>query len=342
MAARGHNFEKGRIVDQSLSSKKRRLRRACVLGSLPMLVGLATVPQVASASEMSLAVNTVNPSWPTSLALASVGAENSTALLASLAPIEDVFKKFMDLTLTVYTGTSYAAVIEAQEAGKVQVAEYGPFSYTIAYYLQHLKIENVGILLAAPGTNGGYWSLGVVDPKRTPGFTSIKQAAGKKVCFSDPSSTSGFLYPSYGLLKAGINPETGVDPVFAGTDSTTALDVYNGGCQLGFTNTFNLPEVFSENHVPKTDLKVIWTSPEIPGNPVAVSDSLPASFRAEFSKVLVDYANSGYMTKAGYCKSVSYCTNLTGGWGFGPPSDATFGVVLQICNLTKAPACKLS
>jgi phosphonate transport system substrate-binding protein len=325
-------------VAHNYGRNTKRLARGCLLASLPLVLGLTTTPQVASAA----ATNTINPSWPTSLVLASVGAENQTSLMESLAPVQDVFKKMLDLSLTVYIGTSYASVIEAQQAGKAQIVEYGPFSYTIAKYLEHMPIESVGVLLSAPNTDGGYWSYGVVDPKRTPSITSIKDFAGKKVCFSDPSSTSGYLYPSYGLLKAGINPTTGVIPVFAGTDSTTALDVAKGGCQVGFTNNFNLPDVFSENHVPRSDLKIVWTSPEIPGNPVAVSSSLPASFRAAFEKVLVNDANSNYMAAHGYCKSVASCTNITGGWGYGPPSDANFGVVLKICKLTKAPACKLS
>jgi phosphonate transport system substrate-binding protein len=327
-------------VNQNRGRKTRQLGRACLFASLPLVLGLGltSVPQVASASTG----NTVNPTWPTSLVLGSVGAENQTSLMESLAPIQDVFKQKLDVSLTVYIGTSYAADIEAQAAGKAQIVEYGPFSYTIAKYLQHLPIESVGVLLSAPHTDGGYWSYGVIDPQRTPDITGIKDFAGKKVCFSDPSSTSGYLYPSYGLLKAGINPTTGVTPVFAGTDSTTALDVAKGGCQVGFTNNFNLPEVFSENHVPKSALKIVWTSPEIPGNPVAVDTSLPASFRSALENVLVNDANSNYMAAHGYCKSVADCTNITGGWGFGPPSDANFSVVLKICQLTKAPACKLS
>jgi phosphonate transport system substrate-binding protein len=309
----------------------------------PLALGLVTAAPAAGASSLTHSgLNPVNSSWPTSLVLASVGQEDATSLEQSLAPLQAVFKKELGLSLTVYTGTSYAADIEAQEAGKAQIVEYGPFSYVIAYYFQHLKIENVGVLLSAPHTNGGYWSYGVVDPKRTPDITSVKDFAGKKVCYSDPSSTSGYLYPSYGLLKAGINPTTGVTPVFAGTDSTTAIDVAKGSCQVGFTNNFNLPEVFSQNHVPRSDLKIVWTSPEIPGNPVAVSDSVPSSLRAAMEKVLVDDANSNYFVAHSYCSSVTQCDNLTGQWGFGPPSDANYQAVLNVCQVTKAPTCKLS
>lgn len=328
-------------MSTSLTSPKPRLVRHGLAGGAALALSVCAAP-VAAASSVPQALNPVNSSWPTSLVFASVGAENSNTLLASLEPQQKVFQKLLGVTFTVYTGTSYAAVIEAQQAGKVQVAQYGPFSFVIAKYLRHMPIQDVGIALLAPHTNGGYWSYGVVDPQHTPTITSIKDFSGKKVCFSDPSSTSGYLYPSYGLLKAGISPTTGVSPVFSGTDNTTALDVYKGSCDAGFTNNFSLPQVYQQNHVPKNDLKVVWTSPEIPGNPVAASDSLPVSFRTALEKVLIDDANSNYEATHGFCKSVSACTTIGGAWGYGPPSDADFNKVLQVCNVTKAPACKLS
>lgn len=279
--------------------------------------------------------------WPKTLVLGEVGEDNATSLTQSFAPVAALIKKQLGVTIQSTAGTSYASMIEAQKAGKAQIIGYGPFSYVIALN-QGLKIQDIGIVLAAPNTDGGYWSEAVVDPQHTPSITSIKDFAGKKVCFSDPSSTSGYLYPSYGLLTNGINPSTGVTAVFAGSDSTTALDTYQGSCQVGFTNTFSLPQVYSANHVPQTDLKIVWKGPEIPGNPMAISDSVPASLRNALEKLLVNEANSSYLTAHGYCKSVSACTALTGGWGYGPPSDANFSQITKICQITNSPSCKIS
>jgi phosphonate transport system substrate-binding protein len=285
--------------------------------------------------------NKVHPGWPTSLTFASVGAENASSLLQSLAPLQKVLEAKLGIHLTVYTGTSYAAVIEAQEAGKAQLVQYGPFSYVIALN-QGLKIQDVGILTSAPDTNGGYYSLGVVNPKLNPQITSIKDFKGKKTCFSDPSSTSGYLYPSAALLGAGISPTTGVTPVFAGTDSTSPLDVAKGSCQVGFSNNMDMPVIFTQNHIPHSDIKIVWTSQQIPGNPMVVSDSLPASFRSALENVLINDGNSAYEAAHHYCSSVTACTSETGQYGFAPPSVANFSQVTQVCQITKSPSCKLS
>lgn len=294
-----------------------------------------------SAAAGSSTGNKVNPTWPTEITYGAVGQSNATTLLQSMEPLVKLMQDKLGVKVHVTTGTSYAAMIEAQQSGKAQLVSYGPFSYWIA--LNHgLKIQNVGLSITAPNTDGGYYSYAVVDPQRTPDIKTIKDAAGKKTCFSDPASTSGYLYPSYGLLKVGISPSTGVTPVFAGSDSTTAIDVAQGSCEVGFTNNFSLPTVFTQNHIAKSALKIIWTSPEIPGNPVAASDSLPQSFRTAVQNLLVNQANSTYLAAHGYCSSEAQCTTVTGQYGYAKPSLANYSTIGDICKLTKSPSCNLS
>ncbi len=317
------------------------LRIAAVALLVAVPVAACSSSSSSTSNNTSAALNTgnkVHPGWPTSLVFGSVGEDDATSLLQSLAPIQKVLEAKLGIHLTVVVGTSYASMIEAQVAGKAQLIEYGPFSYWIAE--KEVKIQNVGVVISAPNTTGAYYSVGVVNPKLNPGITSIKDFAGKKTCYSDPASTSGYLYPSYGLLSAGINPTTGVTPVFAGSDTTAPLDVAKGTCQVGFSNNLDLPLIFTQNHIPQSDIKIVWTSQAIPGSPVAVSDSLPASFRSALEKVLVTYANSNYEAAHGYCSSASACTTITGQWGFASPSVANYAPIAQICAITKSASCK--
>jgi phosphonate transport system substrate-binding protein len=283
--------------------------------------------------------NKVHPGWPTTLVFGSVGQDNATTLLQSLAPLQDLLRAKLGIHLTVVIGTSYASLIEAQAAGKAQLIEYGPFSFWIAQH-EGIKIQNVGVVIDAPNTTGAYYSVGVVNPKLNPGITSIKDFKGKKTCYSDPASTSGYLYPSYGLLSVGINPNTGVTPVFAGSDTTAPLDVAKGSCQVGFSNNQDLPLIFTQNHIPQSDIKIVWTSVAIPGSPVAASDSLPASLRSALENVLVNDGNSAYFVAHHYCSSIASCNNITGQYGYAPPSVANYNVITTVCDLTKSPSCK--
>lgn len=72
--------------------------------------------------------NTVNSTWPTSITFGSVGESNATTLLQSMEPVVKLLQDKLDVKMNVVTGTSYSAMIEAQQAGKAQLVEYGPFS----------------------------------------------------------------------------------------------------------------------------------------------------------------------------------------------------------------------
>jgi phosphonate transport system substrate-binding protein len=335
--------------DGTRSAARRALGRRCrVLARLVIAVALATITACSGSSasgDNSDSGNPAHPGWPATLVFAwPGGAPNSTQLANDFAPLAELIKKKLGITVTTYYSTSYAASIEAQKAGKVQLLSYGPFEYIVALN-GGLKIEDIGNETLGPGKNDAYYySYAVVNPKLTPQITSLKDARGKKVCFSDPASTSGYFYPEYGLIKAGISPTTGVTPTFAGTDSLTAIDVAKGVCQIGFSNNLNLPAIFTANHIPHSDIEIIWKSPPIPDGAMGVSDSVPASLRAALEKVLVNEGNAPYLVAHGYCtSSVTACEELLDNYSFTPPGTLNVVALVQpICKVTKNPACKPS
>lgn len=70
---------------------------------------------------------------------------------------------------------------------------------------------------------------------------------GKKVCFVDPSSTSGFLYPTAGLIEEGViasgseaDISAAVTPIYAGGRDASALAVKSGDCDAMWLVYFGL------------------------------------------------------------------------------------------------------
>lgn len=129
------------------------------------------------------------------------------------------------------SATSYSSVIEAQRTGNVDIGQYGPFSLVTAQN-SGVKITPIAAETTAKGTAPGYHSYGITRPGS--GINSIADFKGKKVCFVDPDSTSGFLYPSAALIDAGLDPSKDVTQVIAGGHDASALAVLNGQCDAGF------------------------------------------------------------------------------------------------------------
>jgi phosphonate transport system substrate-binding protein len=103
------------------------------------------------------------------LTFAVVPAENASGVSDRFAPFVDYLSKELGVPVKLRIANDYAAVIEGQRAGNIQIAYYGPASYSTAY------------------------------------LTGVK---GKTIGFVDPNSTSGYNAPRFYLHKAGIDVDS--------------------------------------------------------------------------------------------------------------------------------------
>ncbi|MDQ3353080.1 MAG: phosphate/phosphite/phosphonate ABC transporter substrate-binding protein [Actinomycetota bacterium] len=283
--------------------------------------------------------NAAREGWPEKLVFAAVPSEESSALQEGYKPILEVLRSELGLDIEFFQAADYAGVIEGQIAGNVDLAQYGPFSYVIAR-ANGADIEPVGAMVDEKGGEPGYQSYGIVPAGSD--IASLEDYAGKNVCFVDPSSTSGFLYPSAGLIQAGVDPESGIKPVFAGGHDASALSVASGDCEAGFAFDSMVDEVLIDSgQLEEGALEVVWKSEVIAGSPLAVRSDLPESLVSEINRVIIEQANVDHLVEVGICASEADC-KLTDEevWGYAKVDDAFYDGVRAVCESTKAEACK--
>lgn len=278
--------------------------------------------------------------WPDTLVMGAVPSEESSTLQQEYEALIQVLEEDLDITVDFFEATEYAGIIEAQIAGDVHLAQYGPFSYVIAT-ANGAEIEPIGALVDGPDEEPGYQSYGITQGDNDE-INSLADFEGKNVCFVDPASTSGFLYPSAGLLEAGIDPEADVNPTFAGGHDASAISVANGDCEAGFAfDTMVTQQLVENGDIEEGDLKVVWESEIIAGSPTAVSNDLPESLRSEIRRLLLDEVNVDTLVERGVCDSVDTCTvGEEDRWGYAEVDDSFYDGVRAVCDTTKAEACQ--
>ncbi|MEZ5235218.1 MAG: phosphate/phosphite/phosphonate ABC transporter substrate-binding protein [Acidimicrobiales bacterium] len=168
--------------------------------------------------------------WPDTLRVAAVPSAEEKAQLERYQPIVDVLEEELGIPVEFNFATSYSAVIESMIANKTDVAGFGAFSYVIATG-NGAALEPIAIS-TQEGEEPVYRSYGITRPT-TPPSTRSRTSPARRVCFVDPGSTSGYLFPSAGLLE-WASAETGVKGTFAGGHAPPALSVANGTCEAGF------------------------------------------------------------------------------------------------------------
>lgn len=242
-------------------------------------------------------------------------------------PLMDYIAEITGKTVEYHESTDYAALIEAAVAGKVDVASFSGFTYVTATN-NGAKLTPISSIVTEEGQEPGYFSQAIVPVGSD--ITSIDDFTGKKVCFVDPSSTSGYLFPSYNLLEAGIDPKTDITPVFAGKHDVSVTKVGEGvECEAGFAE---------DSEVEKSDKVKVIDETMVPGAPLVYSSTLPDDVSQKLIDGLADITIDdiiaagidGADTDA--FRSVFYATK--------PVDDAYYDLIRDICKETEAEQCQ--
>lgn len=242
-------------------------------------------------------------------------------------PLMDYIAELTGKTVEYHESTDYAALIEAAVAGKVDVASFSGFTYVTATN-NGAKLTPISSIVTEEGQEPGYFSQAIV-PKGSD-ISSIADFKGKKVCFVDPSSTSGYLFPSYNLLKAGIDPKTDITPVFAGKHDVSVQKTGEGvECEVGFAE---------DSEVEKSDAVKVIDETMVPGAPLVYSSTLPDDVSSKLvdglAEVTIDDIIAAGIDSADSdaFRSVFYATK--------PVDDKYYDLIRDICKETEAEQCQ--
>jgi len=182
----------------------------------------------------------------------------------------------------VYVATNYNAEIEAMRNGKLEIGEFGPLGYVLAH--QIAGAEAVAAFGAKDGKPDTYWASIVSYPSS--GIKTVAEIRGHSFAFSDPASTSGHLFPAYGLRKSGVDPDKDIRAVYAGSHTSSFEALYNHKVEAGELNSEQLESAKQRGHYKDGDLVFLWKSEPIPTDPFAVRGDLPPAFKAKVITVL--------------------------------------------------------
>ncbi|SMF77614.1 phosphonate transport system substrate-binding protein [Tistlia consotensis] len=205
---------------------------------------------------------------------------------AHLLPVyEDLGKllaRKLGCEVRIYIGTSYNAEIEAMRNGKLELGQFGPLGYVLAH--QVAKAEAVATFSNEKGEPEHYFAGIVTWPGS--GIEKIEQVKGQSFAFSDPASTSGHLFPAYALRKNGIDPDSGVKAIYAGSHTASYEALRNHKVKAGELNSEQITSAKNAGIYKQDDFVQLWESQPIPEDPICVRGDLPEGFKKRLTGVL--------------------------------------------------------
>jgi phosphonate transport system substrate-binding protein len=243
------------------------------------------------------------------LVFAVIPEENGAGVMDRYAPFVDYLSKELGVKVTLRVANDYAAIIEGQRAGNIQIAYYGPASFARAR-VTGVKTDAFAIDVNSDGSKG-YYSVFYVLAKSP--YKTIDDLKGKNLGIVDPNSTSGNNMPRYKMNQMDINPDTYFSKVqFTGSHENAVLALAQGTVDVA-ANWWNAPDDSNLTRIlnkhmlknadgtemTKDDFRVILKSDLIINSPYAYLSELPDDLKAAISKAFLEAATKD---KAAFAK----------------------------------------
>lgn len=276
--------------------------------------------------------------------MAGVPFDDSQDVSESYAYLMDFVEEATGREVEFFQSSNYGSITEAVLSGQVDIAQLSSFSYVLATSRPN-DLEIVGVSGRGPDEDPGYKSYGIIRADNS-NVSVLGDLRGKTICFSDPASGAGYLWPAKFLDEAGLNPdpETTEDfePVFLDTFPQVALGVQLGDCDAGFIlDVFFDKTLVDSDFVDLDQLDAFWKSSVSPGIPLVINgSSFTEDEKQALREIISTKANKDYLVEQGICENRESCNFLSAAaWGYLQRDDSFYDGLRDLCANLELEQC---
>ena len=266
------------------------------------------------------------------LSFAIVPQDNAQTTQTRWTPFADYLSGALGVKVNLRIVQDYAAVIEGQRSGNIQIAFHGAASFARA------RITGVATDAFAADVNkdgtDGYYSVYYVLAKSP--YRRLEDLKGKNLALVDPNSTSGNNVPRYEMFKKGSRLEDYFGRViFAGSHENAVLALVQGSVDTAVNQWTSdqdstLQQMLTRNILKKTDgsafkredFRIVYKSAKILNGPYCYSSDLPEALKKSIREAF--FAAPG--------KAPAVFANVTDGAkkGFKPVSNKDYDSMIAM------------
>jgi phosphonate transport system substrate-binding protein len=257
--------------------------------------------------------------WPKKLVLGSIPTDSSANITERFDSLVKYLEKKLGVPVEVKVASDYAGVITGMQFKHIDLAYFGPKSYVEA--AARANAEAFVIEVGKDGTQGYH---GLIIAKKGSGLKTMADLKGKFWAFVDPNSTSGTLVPMVHFLnELKIDPEKYFSKViYSGSHEASMLSVKTGKIDAASTNDLDMARGNGKQWNAEKDFEIIWTSPLIPGSPMACRKDLPSTLKNALSEAFLAYNDATGLDRLKIK-------------GYAPVADKTYDTIRDLMDVQK-------
>jgi phosphonate transport system substrate-binding protein len=292
---------------------------ACGTGASPS----AEESQAASSAE-SMAPSE-GAEVPDELVIGFVPSSEAGQLVEDIQPLADYLTEELGIPVTGIVSNDYTGLVTAMETGQAHIGALPPYGMLQAvdragaeiilqserfgsgtYHTQFFTNDPDKYCTDAPEENtriiddeevtflncNGTARAMEDTPEGPVGMEALANVeAGTTVSFVEQTSSSGYIFPATVFLTQGLDPESDIDPIFAGSHDASVIAVCNGDAEVGVS--FDDARTIATSDCDIANEVVVFAyGPEIPNDGIAVSGDLPDDLQEQIKDALMAYADT--------------------------------------------------
>ena len=231
---------------------------------------------------------------PESLVFGIISTESTSNLKAQWQPLIDDMSEALDMEVEAFFAPDYAGIIEGMRFGKVHVGWFGNKSAMEA-------VDRAGgeIFVQTSKSDGsnGYYShiITQADNDKLNSLEDLLKCDGSlNFGIGDPNSTSGFLVPSYYVFaQNGADPKECFKTVRNANHETNLMATANAQVDAAANNSEQLARTQMNKPEVTEKVKVIWTSPLIPSDPMVYRKDMSRELKSRIKAFFLGYGRFG-------------------------------------------------
>jgi len=284
-------------------------------------------PSTTVPTQAATAAPTEEPNpWPAEIVIGFVPSSEAGALVEDIKPLADYLAAQLGIGVSGFVSNDYTGLVTAMETGQAQIGALPPYGLVQAvdragaevilqserfgsgtYHTQFFTNnpdkyctvsapeENIRVISDADVTflNCNGTARAMSDTPEGPVGTDVLSglAPGTIVSFVEETSSSGYIFPATVLINAGIDPQTGIQPLFAGSHDASVIAVCEGQAEVGVSFD-DARTVATTDCDLSTKVVVFAYGPEIPNDGIAVAGDLAPSLKAAIKAAMMAYAGT--------------------------------------------------
>lgn len=239
---------------------------------------------------------------PTKITVGFAPSSDAAKISTKMEPLQKFLENELGIPVETFVPTDYIGLAEAMGSKKVDVGFLNTAAYALANREFGVKVLLKSVRNDAQGKPQTTYNAQIIVHKDS-GIKSVADLQGKKMAFTDPASTSGYIYPlNYLLNNAGVkDPST----FFAKTGflighDNVAKAVYNKDFDAGACFDDCRTRIQTENPDVMDKVVIIQKIEGIPNDTVSVRKELSPEFAQKVRNALLKFAQDPEGKKAMY------------------------------------------